>query len=142
MFLGALDGDLLHIVVDHDLDQLGKGGLGGVPAQLALGLLTLANFRHSSKSDNNYFRLPCVKGGENFNRAGKSYTHIVQKAVVAAATTAFHIILFLSVCERPRSQGACLPSAAQKICSPAPAFYSREALSSLHSRHAAFAALP
>ena len=38
MLLGALYGDLLHVMIDHDLDKLCKGGLGGVPAQLTLGL--------------------------------------------------------------------------------------------------------
>ena len=36
MLLSALDGNLLHVVVDHDLDELLKRGLGRVPAQLAL----------------------------------------------------------------------------------------------------------
>ena len=36
VLLSALDGNLLHIVVDHDLDELLKRGLGRVPAQLAL----------------------------------------------------------------------------------------------------------
>ena len=42
VFFGTLDGDFLHVVVDHDLDELCKGGLGGVPAQFALGLAGVA----------------------------------------------------------------------------------------------------
>ena len=42
MLFGALDGDLLHVVVDHDLDEFLERRLGGVPAQLALGLAGVA----------------------------------------------------------------------------------------------------
>ena len=42
MLLGALDGDLVHVVLHHKAHQLGKAGLGGVPAQLPLCLAGVA----------------------------------------------------------------------------------------------------
>mgnify|MGYP007007082665 FL=1 len=42
MLLGALYGDFLHVMIDHDPDKLCKGGLCGVPTQLTLGLAGVA----------------------------------------------------------------------------------------------------